>query len=273
MTTDLLKAFVDKRQGQGAENATINRELAVLKRMLRLGTRTVPALVTSALPYFPKLKENPPRRGFLTQAEYDLLRPHATELWLRGLVATSYSFGQRRSELMELRCSQVIPEDNWIQLDETKNGESRGVKMTSEVRALILALIEGKGRNDFVFTRENGERVKDFLGAWKKMLEAAGVPFRLFHDMRRSAIRNMIRRGDDRDAAKKLSGHKTDHVFSRYNIQDESDAEDAARSWRGLRPPRPTKPTKNRQSGTTAFWARAGGCSERLAYVTMASVI
>lgn len=68
----------------------------------------------------------------------------------------------------------------------------------------------------------------DFRGAWKKMFADAGVEIRKLHDMRRSAVRNAIRRGVDRDTVKKMSGHLTDDVFSRYNIQAVDDLRDAA---------------------------------------------
>jgi integrase len=232
LTTDHVNEYIRRRQ-EKAENATINRETSVLKRMLRLGARAVPPMVRSAIPHIPKLKENAPRKGFMQQAEYDLVRPHAHGLWLRGLLATAYSYGDRRGELLGLRVRQVDAKENFINLEEeTKNGEPRTLAMTSEVRALMLALIEGKEPDDHVFTRTDSKGrlkpVKDFRKAWRRMFEDAGVPRRHFHDMRRSAIRNMIRRGVDRDTARQLSGHKTDAVFSRYNIQDFRDAEDAA---------------------------------------------
>ena len=101
--------------------------------------------------------------------------------------------------------------------------------MTSEVLALVTASIENKKSDDFVFTHDDGSPVKDFRGAWKKMFADAGVEMRKLHDMRRSAVRNAIRRGVDRDTVKKMSGHLTDDVFSRYNIQAVDDLEDAAR--------------------------------------------
>ena len=73
--------------------------------------------------------------------------------------------------------------------------------------------------DDFVFTHDDGTPVKDFRGTWAKMFADAGVEMRKLHDMRRSAVRNAIRRGVDRDTVKKMSGHLTDDVFSRYNIQ------------------------------------------------------
>jgi integrase len=222
--------YIFLRQREKASNGTINRELAVVERMLHLGERTTPPLVRG-VPYFQKLKEADPRSDFLEQIDYDRLRQHASELWLRALLATYYTHGFRRSELLRLRVRQVNLIDGTINLPAgaTKNGRPRMVVMTSEVRALVTASIQDKGNDDHVFTRDDGAPVRDFRDAWKKMFAAAGFEERKLHDMRRSAVRNAIRRGVDRDTVKKMSGHLTDDVFSRYNIQSTDDLRDAAR--------------------------------------------
>ena len=99
----------------------------------------------------------------------------------------------------------------------------------SQCRMLLTELRRGKKGDDYLFTRENGEVVKDFRGTWDDLTEAAGVPGLLFHDFRRSSVRNMIRRGVPQKTARTVSGHKTDAVFSRYNIVSEDDIRDAAR--------------------------------------------
>jgi integrase len=229
LSTDQINAYILRRQRQGASGGSVNRETSVIRRMMHLGERTTPPLVRG-VPHFEKVKESDARTGFLEQHEYDKLRLHAHALWLRGLIATYYTFGFRRAELLNLCVRQVNLSDSTINLPAgaTKNSRARTLVMTAEVRSLVAALIHGKTANDFVFTHDDGSQVTDFRGAWKKMFADAGVEIRKLHDMRRSAVRNAIRRGVDRDTAKKMSGHLTDDVFSRYNIQAVDDLRDAA---------------------------------------------
>ena len=90
---------------------------------------------------------------------------------------------------------------------------------------------------DYLFTHD-GEPVRDFRCAWEALTKAAGAPGLLFHDFRRSAVRNMIRRGVPQKTARSISGHKPDSVFARYNIVSEADIQDAARRLRRARRPR-----------------------------------
>ena len=77
--------------------------------------------------------------------------------------------------------------------------------------------------------------MRDFRETWVAVTKAVGVPGRLFHDLRRSALRNMVRHGVPQKTAREISGHKTDAVFSRYNIVSPDDIRDAARNIGGRR--------------------------------------
>jgi hypothetical protein len=69
---------------------------------------------------------------------------------------------------------------------------------------------------------------KGVRGAWSALCESANIDL-LLHDFRRTAVRNLIRAGVSRDVARKISGHETDSIFSRYNITEENDLTDAAK--------------------------------------------
>jgi len=136
-----------------------------------------------------------------------------------------------------MRCSQVDLLNNTVCLysGETKNDEGRIVYLTEECRLLVTELRKGKQPDDFLLTRENGEPVRDLRGTWTALTEKAKLLGLLLHDFRRSAVRNMVRRGIAERVAMKISGHKTRSVFERYNIISEADLADAAPKSRRAR--------------------------------------
>ena len=231
VTTDDVSKYIEKRKADKVSNATINRELSCLRRMFTLGTQCTPPKVQRIPIFPPRLKENSPRSGFVDDAQYRTLCDKCKESWLRAFLAVGYSFGFRAGELLKMRVRQIDLLGRTIRLEPgtTKNKEGRVVKMTEEVYLLLFECIRGKQPDDLVFTWRGGRPIRDFRGLWENVTKAAGLPGLLVHDLRRSAVRNMIRRGIPEVVAMRISGHKTRSVFDRYNIVNETDLEDAAR--------------------------------------------
>ena len=78
-----------------------------------------------------------------------------------------------------------------------------------------------------------GQPRRDFCKAWATACRKAGVPGRYRHDCRRTAVRNMERRGVQRSAATKVTGHGTESVYRRYAIVSDADLREAARRLTG----------------------------------------
>jgi integrase len=233
--TDTLSRYIEARRKENAANGTINRELSLLQRAFMLAYESQPRKVAHPL-RFHRLAESKPRQGFIEQKQYDELVKNCSDLFMRTMLMLAYSFGFRKAELIgnkkakqpPLKVSDVNLMAGTLQLRDSKNGDSRKVALTGDAKNLLAACITGKGPEDAVFTRKN-KAVADFRGTWDKITLAADCPGLLFHDLRRSAVRNMVRGGIPETVCMRISGHKTRNVFDRYNITSERDIEDAAR--------------------------------------------
>jgi integrase len=228
LTSDHLDRYIAWCREQNLSNGTINRDLSALCRAFSLAVedRKIPSA-----PRFRKLKEAPPRKGFVEEAQYRALVSNVNQLWLRGLLAGAYNFGLRAGELLELKVRQIDFTARMIRLDpgETKNGDGRDAPMTNGVYTVLAECCQSKQPNDPVFTRNGNRGILDFRERWATLTRKSGLDGLLFHDLRRSAVRNMIRRGVPEVVAMRISGHKTRSVFDRYNVVSEGDLHEAAR--------------------------------------------
>jgi len=85
--------------------------------------------------------------------------------------------------------------------------------------------------SEFVFHR-NGQPIVDFRKAWDAAITASKVARRMFHDLRRTAVRNMVRAGVPQSVAMSISGHKTASMFQRCNVTSGNDRIEALKKTR-----------------------------------------
>jgi integrase len=233
---DDAQRYILLRRTQGASDGTTIQELALLRRMLHLGVKNGKLY---RAPSIELPKEPPARKGFLEPADFRRLLIALPE-WLRPISVVAYATGMRRGELCNLTWENLKLRDARphirLEADQTKNGRGRVIPLTGD--ALVLVKMQRELRDSrypdcpFVFFRPRlpwerkvpGWRaVGDFRKVWDAACKSVGVPGLRWHDMRRSACRNLIRAGVPQSVAMSISGHVTTSVFNRYDISSEAD--------------------------------------------------
>lgn len=245
ITTSDVRAYIGDRQTAGAAAATINRELAALKRMFSLAMQAGKVI---RRPHIPMLREDNTRKGFFERVQFDAVRARLPKR-VQGVATFAYYTGWRTvSEILPLQWHQVDFQAGVVRLDPgtTKNREGR-IFVFSQLTELREALeaqdasrkaLQARRKKPvitpWVFHRKNGGRIHSFRKAWQRACTDAGCPGRILHDFRRTAVRNLIRAGVPDTIAMKLTGHKTRAVFDRYDITSEEDLAEAGRKLQRL---------------------------------------
>jgi integrase len=131
----------------------------------------------------------------------------------------------RAGETKSLTWADFDVESQTIRLHakDSKNRHGRAIPLMADLLTIIERRLKARRLDcQYIFHR-NGKHMGEFRKVWRRACEEAGVSGKLFHDFRRSAVRNMVRAGVNPDIARQISGHRTPAIFSRYNIIDEAD--------------------------------------------------
>lgn len=223
------------RRSKSLANSTIKHRLQVLSSAYELenAAREEAKLHSLTVPRFPKLSEDNARSGFLNRAQFDVLYSHLPND-LNDFALFPYITGWRRGAVASLEWSDVRDGNIYLRGVKSKNGKPYFVPILGELVELMkrheqarsVETPKGIVLSNFVFHR-NGEPILEFRKAWATACKKAGCPGTLVHDMRRSAARNLIRSGVDKDTVKMVGGWKTDSMLSRYNVVGEADLRSA----------------------------------------------
>lgn len=243
LTTEHLETYVTRRRAEGAKNASINRILEALRRSYRLADVSAPK--------FPHLSEQGnARAGFFTEAELALLVSHLPSD-LHDFTRFAAACGMRKGEIAKLTWKMVKGDELQIPGSICKNSKGRVLPLIGEIGEIVdrrrAALPREKNGTvqmcEYIFHRD-GSPVAELRKSWQSAAITAGLGVmvckkcggqgpekyckkckaakryegRLFHDLRRSAVRNMVQAGVSTQVAKKWSGHTSDSVFERYSI-------------------------------------------------------
>lgn len=244
ITPTRIRAYQAGRLEEGAEGATVNREVAALARMFHLAVK---AGRLSACPVFPeRLEENPPRQGFFEHAEYLAIRAHLAPDY-QDVLDFAYHAGWRKREILRLEWREVDLPGGVIRLDPARSKTKKGrvLPLSPPLREILVRRAALRRLDTpLVFHTRKGQPVGDWRKSWYAACQAAGFwtggtrdektgkivggePTRTLHDCRRTVARNLVRAGTPERVAMRITGHLSRDVFDRYNIVSDGDLVEA----------------------------------------------
>jgi integrase len=231
LTAERIDNYVAGRVEQGHAASSINRAMQLLGQSYKLAIRN------GHLSHMPPIRhlseEGNARQGFLDEPEFRALLSELPSD-LKDFVRWGYLTGMRKGEIASLRWQYLADDVLWLEAKHSKNRKPRPIPLVGELAEIIerrkaARQIQANGTvelSPLIFHR-GGEPIREFRKSWRTACRRAGVERRLFHDLRRSAVRNMVRAGVQTKVAMKVSGHATLSMFERYNIVVEDDVREA----------------------------------------------
>jgi integrase len=227
------------RREAGASKATVDNETSVLKQALRLGFANGKlARLPRQFPRKLLKRDENAKQGFFTQPEVTRLIAHLGRLRkgefiadpdVQAFVLWGWATGMRLSEIASLTWTALDVEGAALRLAgaDAKNDRPRVIPLVGLWGATIAERLRARVPGcEFIFHRR-GRKMGTFDKMFSSAAALAGCAGRTFHDLRRSAVRNMVRSGVPQSVAMRISGHKTDSVFRRYAIVATDDLRDA----------------------------------------------
>jgi integrase len=266
VTAAEVDRYIEKRLADGARPASVNRAVQVFGQSFNLAVER--GLLNSA-PKFRHLSEaDNARQGFFAERELRAVVDNLPA-YLQDFTLFGFLVGWRKGEIASLQWADVDRDCIRLRPEHSKNGEGRVIVLEGELRELIERRTAARTvKTDtstvlsaLIFHNGHGEPIVDTRKAWARACCMAGVgkmvcptceeavdakhtcakcsktwkyeelkyAGKIFHDLRRSSVRNMIRAGVPEKIAMTLSGHKTHSMLSRYNIINETDQREALR--------------------------------------------
>ena len=228
LSPEAVDLYVENRLAEGDAKASINRVLQLLKQAYTLAELPAPKIR--------RLDESDNvRRGFFSETEIRKVMANLPED-LADFTLFAWLSGMRKGEITSLRWEDVDGGCIRLRAENAKNGTARLIPLEGELADLIARRnaarqikVEDTVMLSALIFHRKGEPIREFRKSWAKACKKAGIS-RLFHDLRRSACRNMVAAGVAQVTAMQVSGHKTDSMFRRYAIVSETDLRTALRA-------------------------------------------
>lgn len=212
---EIEKFKAERKEGDGVSDATVNRCLAILRRMLNLAAEW-DYLEKGQVPKIKLFREdNLMERILSPEEEGRLLRCCSDHL--RSILITALNTGMRLGEILGLTWDRIDLGAGTILVTKTKSGRDRALPVNGILRDELSRLHSENGLSPYVFV---DPRTKKRLGSVKTTFRAscrrAGISGFRFHDARHTFASRLVAKGADVVTVQSLLGHSSLKITERY---------------------------------------------------------
>lgn len=200
-------------RGTPITKATVNRELACLKKMLSYAEGEN-WIVSNPLRRYKLFKERPNKIRVVSLAEFKMVYDNASED-LKTKLLIGFNTGMRKSEITGLKWTDVDLSTRLIYVADSKTGDPREVPVNDELYGFLSSLKE-KARDEYVLPRMRSP-IRNFKTAFENAVKKSGVAKFTFHDLRHTFASNLVMAGVDIATVQELLGHKSIVMTKRYS--------------------------------------------------------
>jgi integrase len=220
LTADAVATWVHQELESGMAPGGIHTTLGFLKAALRLAKRK---RQLADVPLFPTLEFDNARQGFVERDQY-LAIMAGLDVDDQDITLFGYNLGRRVGEILKFEWSALDRVNHMLRVRaaNAKKREADSIPLVGEVWEMIERRWKARPLGSkHIFHREGRPIPYDtFYKHWKLATASAGCPDVFFHDLRRTAYRDMIEAGVDPFTAMDITGHKTLSMAKRYAIRN-----------------------------------------------------
>ena len=214
----LIENYKLTRKKEGAEPATINRELGCLRHMFNMAIKWKKAQ-GNPVREVKFLKEPKEKDRILTEEEearlLEAVRTGHKAKHLEAIILTALNTGMRKGEILNLKSSNLDFKNRVITVEKTKNDEIRIIPMNQKLTQTLEGAKKAS-KGEYVFS-ENGKPYRDVKTGWWTALENAGIENFTFHGLRHTFGSRLGMAGVDLKTIQELMGHKDIKMTMRYS--------------------------------------------------------
>jgi integrase len=251
VTLPILEDCVGEWQAAGKAPATIQKYLGTLRTAY---TKGQDAKRVDIVPTFPRIVVKNARQGFCEWATFLKLLAALPDDGLRDFTEWAGRTAMRKGEIAALTWDGYDRETQVVRLHgkDAKTGQPRRIVLAGPLLELVARRVKARRLDCPHIFHRDGQPVREFPKSWATACKTAGAEWLRFHDLRRTAIRNMVRAGVSQHVAMAISGHRTDAIFRRYDITSDDDLRLAAERTAAYTDQLPTMPTVRQLSESDA---------------------